>query len=119
MTRPIRCPTFSRNRVLDTRARSFCLFSTHALKELLSTRPGPFVPHFRVAVVYRIVMNVVYTRPKMAGRFDSTVQAIVPNLTSAPLIFSVPAKRCPPVQFSQFATELFKPGCSKQQMIVV
>ena len=89
-----------------------CCFAPDALEKLRSARPWPILPSLRVAVLNRIVVNVVDACPEVPVRLDLAVKAIVPDLASPLIIRSIPVERRSSVEFADLSSQRFLSGQS-------
>jgi len=72
-----------------------------------------------VAVLNRVVVYVVYSRPKVPMRFNRSIYAIEPNLSAALILLAVPGVRGTPMQQAQLVSQCFDVFGSQKHVIVI
>src|SRR3989442_13030952 len=82
-------------------------FAAHTLEKFHRARPQPILPVVDIAVVNRIVMDIIDAGPKVPMRFDHAIEAVEPNLSAALIFFAIPIEGCAPVQPPQLVSQRF------------
>jgi hypothetical protein len=55
----------------------------------------------------------------MTMRLDLAIEAVVPDLPATRVIVTVPIKRSSAVEFAYCGSQIFKPVCAQEQVIMV
>jgi hypothetical protein len=61
---------------------------------------------FYIAVMHRVMVNVIHCCPKMTFRPDGTLKAVMPHLATPTVVFGVPSKRGASMETAQAQTQI-------------
>src|SRR5207249_3065937 len=81
--------------------------------------PGPFRPEAHVAVMHRVVVNVVDGREEVSFRTHEPLGGAMEHLPSPRVLFAVPSVAGASVKTSQFLEEFENVRCFDERMVMI
>lgn len=96
-----------------------CLLAPMLIEEVFRARPGPVLPFIDVAVMNRVVMNVIQARPKVPLRSDESLESVKPALAATLIVLAIPFERRAPVKLAELFQQRFDLFRAQQNVVVI